>query len=104
MTKLSPRIAVYPGSFDPVTLGDINVMERVSRLFDRLVVGVRRQPGEAGNVHGGGAGGVDPRGDRWLEEPRDRYVFPAWPSSSSSSAGRASWSAACGRSPTFRPS
>ncbi|MCE5303795.1 MAG: pantetheine-phosphate adenylyltransferase [Planctomycetaceae bacterium] len=37
---LSPRIAVYPGSFDPITLGHVNVMERVSRLFDRLIVGV----------------------------------------------------------------
>jgi pantetheine-phosphate adenylyltransferase len=36
----SPRIAVYPGSFDPITLGHLNVMERISRLFDRLIVGV----------------------------------------------------------------
>ncbi len=35
-----PRIAVYPGSFDPITLGHLNVMERASRLFDRLIVGV----------------------------------------------------------------
>jgi pantetheine-phosphate adenylyltransferase len=40
MPELSPRIAVYPGSFDPVTLGHLNVIERASRLFDRLVVGV----------------------------------------------------------------
>jgi pantetheine-phosphate adenylyltransferase len=42
MTNLSPspRIAVYPGSFDPITLGHLNVMERASRLFDRLIVGV----------------------------------------------------------------
>jgi len=36
----SPRIAVYPGTFDPITLGHVNVMERASRLFDRLIVGV----------------------------------------------------------------
>lgn len=36
----SPRIAVYPGSFDPVTLGHLNVMERVSRLFDRIIIGI----------------------------------------------------------------
>ena len=35
-----PHIAVYPGSFDPITLGHVNVMERASRLFDRLVVGI----------------------------------------------------------------
>ncbi len=38
--RYSPRIAVYPGSFDPITLGHLNVMERASRLFDRLIVGV----------------------------------------------------------------
>lgn len=39
-TNPSPRIAVYPGSFDPITLGHLNVMERASKLFDRLIVGV----------------------------------------------------------------
>lgn len=34
------RIAVYTGSFDPVTLGHLNVIQRASRLFDELVVGV----------------------------------------------------------------
>lgn len=40
MSELNPRVAVYPGSFDPVTLGHLNVMERASRLFDRLIVGI----------------------------------------------------------------
>ena len=40
MSTLSERIAVYPGSFDPITLGHLNVMERVSQLFDRLIVGI----------------------------------------------------------------
>ncbi|MGN1188626.1 MAG: pantetheine-phosphate adenylyltransferase [Lachnospiraceae bacterium] len=34
------RIAVYPGSFDPVTLGHIDIISRSSRLFDKLIVGV----------------------------------------------------------------
>jgi pantetheine-phosphate adenylyltransferase len=38
--QLPARIAVYPGSFDPITLGHLNVMERASKLFDRLIVGV----------------------------------------------------------------
>jgi pantetheine-phosphate adenylyltransferase len=38
--ELSPRIAVYPGSFDPITLGHLNVMDRASKLFDRLIVGI----------------------------------------------------------------
>jgi pantetheine-phosphate adenylyltransferase len=40
MTQLSPRLAVYPGSFDPITLGHMNVIERACRLFDRLIIGV----------------------------------------------------------------
>ena len=40
MQSVPPRIAVYPGSFDPITLGHLNVIERASRLFDRLIVGV----------------------------------------------------------------
>jgi pantetheine-phosphate adenylyltransferase len=40
MSDANPRIAVYPGSFDPITLGHLNVMERASRLFDKLIVGV----------------------------------------------------------------
>lgn len=32
--------AIYPGSFDPVTLGHIDVIERASKLFDHLIIGV----------------------------------------------------------------
>ena len=32
------RLAVYPGSFDPPTLGHLDVIERASKLFDELVV------------------------------------------------------------------
>ncbi|MDZ4819569.1 MAG: pantetheine-phosphate adenylyltransferase, partial [Planctomycetota bacterium] len=35
-----PRMAVYTGSFDPVTLGHQNVIERASTLVDELVVGI----------------------------------------------------------------
>ena len=34
------RIGVYPGTFDPVTHGHLNLMVRASRLVDRLIVGV----------------------------------------------------------------
>ncbi len=34
------KIAVYPGSFDPITLGHINVIERAAAMVDQLVVGV----------------------------------------------------------------
>jgi pantetheine-phosphate adenylyltransferase len=36
----SEKTAVYTGSFDPVTLGHLNVIERASKLFDELVIGV----------------------------------------------------------------
>lgn len=34
------KTAIYPGSFDPVTLGHIDVVERASKLFDHLVIAV----------------------------------------------------------------
>lgn len=34
------RMAVYPGSFDPATLGHLDVIERAARLFDEVVVAV----------------------------------------------------------------
>ena len=40
MPASDSRIAVYTGSFDPITLGHINVIERSSCLFDRLIVGI----------------------------------------------------------------
>ena len=35
-----PHTAVYTGSFDPVTLGHLHVIERASRLFDKLIIGI----------------------------------------------------------------
>jgi pantetheine-phosphate adenylyltransferase len=32
------KIAVYPGSFDPVTLGHLNIIKRASRIFDKVYV------------------------------------------------------------------
>lgn len=34
------RTGIYPGSFDPVTLGHFDIIERSSKIFDRLIVGV----------------------------------------------------------------
>lgn len=42
--SLSPRVAVYTGTFDPVHLGHLDVIQRGSRLFDRLIVGVGINP------------------------------------------------------------
>lgn len=42
------RKAAYLGTFDPVTYGHIDVIERASRMFDSLVIGVAEEPGEKG--------------------------------------------------------
>lgn len=34
------RIAIYPGSFDPITLGHLNIIKRAAVCFDRLIVSV----------------------------------------------------------------
>lgn len=40
MTAAVPLTAVYPGTFDPMTLGHEDLMRRASRLFDRLILAV----------------------------------------------------------------
>ena len=34
------RIAVYPGSFDPITNGHLDIIKRASKIYDRVIVGV----------------------------------------------------------------
>jgi pantetheine-phosphate adenylyltransferase len=41
---MSERIAVYPGSFDPVTFGHLDILDRALPIFDRVVVGVLANP------------------------------------------------------------
>ncbi len=36
------RIVLYPGSFDPLTNGHLDLIERASRLFDKVIVGIAR--------------------------------------------------------------
>jgi pantetheine-phosphate adenylyltransferase len=40
MSDGNPRIAICPGSYDPVTNGHLDIIGRVSRVFDRVIVGV----------------------------------------------------------------
>ena len=39
-----PHIGVYPGTFDPITLGHVDIIRRGAHLVDRLVVGVTTNP------------------------------------------------------------
>ena len=41
------RIAVYPGTFDPITKGHLDVLERAQRLFDKVVIAVAANTGKA---------------------------------------------------------
>jgi pantetheine-phosphate adenylyltransferase len=40
------RTAIYPGSFDPVTNGHLDVIERAAKLFDRVIVAVAMNEGK----------------------------------------------------------
>lgn len=42
------RIAVYPGSFDPITNGHLDLIKRASRVFDEVIVGVLVNPEKKG--------------------------------------------------------
>jgi pantetheine-phosphate adenylyltransferase len=44
MSDQNPRVAVCPGSYDPVTNGHLDVIGRAARVFDRVVVGVVNNP------------------------------------------------------------
>ncbi len=41
------RVGVYPGTFDPVTLGHMDIIRRGARLVDRLVIGVATNPSKS---------------------------------------------------------
>lgn len=43
---MTGRTAFYPGSFDPVTLGHLDILRQAMRLFDRVVVAVGVHPGK----------------------------------------------------------
>ena len=43
-SKLDPRFAVYVGSFDPLTLGHVDIIQRGSRIYERVIVGIGINP------------------------------------------------------------
>ena len=46
MSVAPSRIAVYPGTFDPITNGHIDLIDRAAPLFEKLVVGIAESPGK----------------------------------------------------------
>jgi pantetheine-phosphate adenylyltransferase len=39
-TPHPPRVAIYPGSFDPLTSGHVDIIERGARIFDEIIVAI----------------------------------------------------------------
>jgi pantetheine-phosphate adenylyltransferase len=50
MPETQPLTAICPGSYDPVTLGHLDIITRAAGIFDRVVVGVVRDPHHKGTM------------------------------------------------------
>ncbi|MBB4210684.1 phosphopantetheine adenylyltransferase [Rhodothalassium salexigens DSM 2132] len=46
MTEIAPKVGLYPGTFDPITYGHLDIVRRGLKLVDRLVMGVATNPGK----------------------------------------------------------
>ena len=44
MAEQNERVVVYPGTFDPITMGHLDIISRALELFDRVIVAVARHP------------------------------------------------------------
>ena len=44
--SVATRIAVYPGTFDPITNGHVDLIDRAAPLFEHLIVGIAESPGK----------------------------------------------------------
>ncbi len=42
-----PKIVIYPGTFDPITNGHVDLIERAGRLFDKIIVAVAMSEGKS---------------------------------------------------------
>ena len=42
------KVAVYPGSFDPITVGHIDILERAVKIFDHVIVAIGQHPSKPG--------------------------------------------------------
>ena len=50
MSDNAPVVAICPGSYDPVTLGHVDIIRRAAEIFDRVIVGVVRDPHHKGTM------------------------------------------------------
>lgn len=68
--KMPPRIAIYPGSFDPITNGHLDIIRRAAALFDQLRVGIGINSQKSGMFN------ADERADL-IKEACDSVDLPA---------------------------
>jgi len=47
MTRSEPRIALFPGTFDPITNGHLDVVQRAEGLFDELIIAIGTNPAKS---------------------------------------------------------
>jgi pantetheine-phosphate adenylyltransferase len=50
MSDGAPVVAICPGSYDPVTYGHVDIIQRAADIFDRVIVGVVRDPHHKGTL------------------------------------------------------
>jgi len=50
ISRTRSRVAVYPGTFDPITNGHIDLVSRASPLFDRIIVGIAASAGKGPSI------------------------------------------------------
>lgn len=70
---MGKTIAIYPGSFDPVTRGHMDIIERASKTVDHLIVGVLVNSGKITAVYSGGKGCFAKAGDSTISKCRDPF-------------------------------
>jgi len=46
LKKTASRTGLYPGTFDPITLGHLDIIQRAAKVVDRLVIGVAKNAGK----------------------------------------------------------
>src|ERR1700733_2310614 len=46
MEKNRHRTGLYPGTFDPITIGHLDIIQRAAKVVDKLVIGVARNAGK----------------------------------------------------------
>jgi pantetheine-phosphate adenylyltransferase len=44
------KVAIYPGSFDPITNGHVDLVKRTLRVFDKVIVAIATNPGKDGSL------------------------------------------------------